>query len=260
MSKLDFRTTPAKGRSVFAKVDIPAGTHLLTEKPYVSMPLPESRAAVVACESCCKPLGTLGMQAAHLCGESCDVEYNLPLADEDEATLAGNFPCKSTCGARYCSTSCRDMHKTAHTLLCRGTSKAAAAAIKRFESHAMETEELFLFAGRFVAHAIASGAKSLSPFAALCRVPFWQLSDEGIEKSHDEQKEVRDECDTSRKLLLAALLAAPSKADASSWLTLDAYGGLLGAIRRNAILVELSVRPRRGSFRTPISQPVGQQC
>ena len=31
---------------------------MLTDKPYVSMPLPESRDAVVACENCCKPLGT----------------------------------------------------------------------------------------------------------------------------------------------------------------------------------------------------------
>ena len=234
---LDFRTTEAHGRSGFAKMDIPAGTHLLTEKPYLSMPLPESRASVVACERCCKPLGTMAMQAAHLAGDGHEVE--LPLAGDDESVLADDVPCKTKCGARYCSRSCQEADAPAHAMLCRGTSKVAAAAIKKFESHAMETEELFLFAARFVVHAIASGTQSLSPFAALCRVPFWDLSDEGMDKTEEEKEEVRNECDTSRRLLLS-VLSATASVRASSWLTLEAYGGLLGAIRRNAILVELS--------------------
>ena len=210
---------------------------MLTDKPYVSMPLPESRDAVVACENCCKPLGTMAMQATHLSGGP---EVELPLADEEEATLADDVPCKCDCGARYCCQACSNMAAPAHALLCSGRSKAAADALIKFESHAMETEELFLFAARFVACAIAAGSQGLELFASLCRVPFWELSDEGIEKTREEKREVREECDTSRKLLLAVLAAPPHKVNASAWLTPEAYAGLLGAIRRNAILVELS--------------------
>jgi len=266
MSLLEFRTTSSRGRAVFAAQNIPAGTHLLVEEPLVSMPLPESKAAVIACERCCKPIGTITLQAQHLV--STDVSA-LPLYDEDDY-LCGDVQCRNCCGARFCSAECEAALAPAHCYLCKGQGKAMAAKIDRFEAHAMEHEELFLFGARFVASALASGANSLEPFAALCRVPFWELDDEGVAKTNAEKREVKEACDESRKYLLALLAqgaeaseagprgggkstgdkAAGGKAtacgkkkavaDSATWLSLEAWGGLLGAIRRNAILVELS--------------------
>lgn len=73
----------------------------------------------------------------------------------------------------------------------------------------------------------------------LCRIPWWELSDEGVAKSAVEVREARAEAATSRELLLE-VLASSSARDAARWLTLEAWGGLLGAARRNALCVQLA--------------------
>ena len=258
---LEFRETTARGRAVFAACDISAGTHLLVEEPRICMPLPESRAAVVACDGCCKPVGTISLQAQHLAGSK-TAAPELPLYEEDDY-LSANVPCRNkSCSTRFCSAACEERLWPAHRFLCRGRCKAANDAIEKFEAHALETEELFLFGARFVAHALGAGAGSLSPFAALCRAPYWDLSDEGVVKTSAEKREVKEACEEARRLLLKALVAGGNDAGAvaGEFLTLEAWGGILGASRRNSILVELShpmrdLLPTLGSWAA--AQPAG---
>ena len=74
----------------------------------------------------------------------------------------------------------------------------------------------------------------------LCRILWWKISDEGMHKTARDEAQARRDADASRKLLLALLAATGSKPADVAWLTLDAWGGLLGAARRNAICVQLS--------------------
>ena len=138
-SALRFATVAGRGRSVFATTDIWPGTPLISEVPLLSMPLPESRATLLACERCCRPVGTVTAQLQHLTGIKRLPE--LPL-DDDDNVLADNLPCRSGGMARYCSEACATEHAPAQMLICGTGSAKAAAALARFEAHALETFEV----------------------------------------------------------------------------------------------------------------------
>ena len=263
---LDFRLCPRKGRAAFAARDIAAGEELLVDHPLVSMALPETLEVLVACEQCCRPVGTMALQLRHL-----SKRQSLPAASEHlvEDELAGNVPCRYNCAARFCSAKCEEEAAAAHSLLCPVLAKSA---IKRFEEHALRSYELFLFGARIVAsiHARAqqharerrccvarSGAapslckKCLDaarvPYDAFCRAPWWAISDEGGLQASAEGREAKKAAEESLRLLLCATEAAEAAearggggAGVRAWLDLEVWGDLLGAARRNAICVVLS--------------------
>lgn len=233
-SPLEFRVIAAKGRAVFAARDITAGEHLIVERPLLAMALPESRESIVACEKCCRPVGTIALQLCHLTTcEHRSIE-SVPLVDDE---LAGNVPCRHGCAARFCSTDCEDESAPAHALLCSANRNAPAkAALARFEKHAFSTHETFLFGARMVASAHVKGTADLDQF---CCAPWWEISEEGMVKTPREVHEARDVADESRRLLLAALPPA-SSAKVKAWLSLEVWGGMLGAARRNALCVSLT--------------------
>ena len=243
---LRFADGTSRGRAVFAAKEIEAGALLLTEAPLLSMALPESRSAVSACERCSRPLGTVWSQLEHLTGLK--RLPKLPI-DEEEAYIADDVPCRRGCRAvRYCSASCEEQHAQAHLHLCAGRGPAAAAALARFETHAHATHECFLFGARIVADVLAhqsgKAATAEGRYAELCRIPWWDLSDEGEAKSARGRKQAREDASTSLRLLRTLLAADAAEAPSSpaprlEWLTLEAWGGLLGAARRNAICVQL---------------------
>ena len=233
-------TSNARGRAVIAANDIPAHSHLIVERPLLSMGLPESNDQLLSCVRCCRPRGTVTGQIKHLTGLKKLPE--LPL-DEEDNILAGNVPGDG--GVFYCSEACKEQHSQAHAFLC-GHSASAAAALSKFEDHALSTHEYFLFGARLIADVLARRKDSLStstsnpegPYAALCRAPWWEISDEGVPKSAKAQQQVKREAATSLNLLKKLLKITSPKTDLE-WLTLDAWGGLLGASRRNAICVQL---------------------
>ena len=200
------------------------------------MPLPESRTAVMACERCCKAIGTNTRQVSHLVSAhkgGQQYECPLPIDDEDDF-LSDVIPCARKCGVLYCSAECQSADQPVHSILCKCADKSKRPWHTRFEAHAMETNETFLFGARVVATALAHGR---GQFASLCRAPFWEISDEGCAKTPAEIRDAKAEAAESLRLLRNAL--AVSAADIE-WLTLDAWGGLLGAARRNSICTELS--------------------
>ena len=234
---LRFTTFPNRGRAVVAARDIAPGTPLIDEEPLISMPLPESREDVAACERCCRPLGTVDTQFSHLVTDLPPLP-SLPM-DEDDATFADDVRCPhGRCGARFCSADCLKKHAASHGYLCGGRSTAAAKALERFEAHARATHETFMFGAKLVADAMARGGQQA--YDDLCRIQWWEISDEGVSKSANDVKRAREDANCSRKLLLTLLSAAGAKPAQVEWLTLDAWGGLLGAARRNAICVQLA--------------------
>lgn len=182
----------------------------------------------------------------------------MPMDDEDDF-LADDVRSRHGGGARYCSKECEALHAPAHKFLCGGRSKAAATAVARFEKHALATNEVYLFGGRLVALALAGiereRAKAkvnthqtcdrcikngMAPLDALCRAPYWELSDEGQPKTAKGIREAKDATAKSRELLLAACYPddATQRAAVGKWLTLEVWGGILGAARRNSLCVE----------------------
>jgi hypothetical protein len=269
-SPLDFRRCPRKGRAAFAARDIAAGEELLVDHPLVSMALPETLAVLVACEQCCRPVGTMALQLRHL-----SKRRSLPAASEHlvEDELASNVPCRYSCAACFCSAECEE-EAAAHRLLCPALAKSA---IQRFEKHALRTYEVFLFGARIVAsiHARAhqharerrccvarSGANAApslckkcldaarEPYDAFCRAPWWAISDEGALQARADGRVAKQAAEESLRLLLCATEAAEARggvrarggsgAGVRAWLDLEVWGGLLGAARRNAICVALS--------------------
>lgn len=165
---LRYADAPGKGRAVFAACDVSRGSTMLTEAPLLSMALPESRGALLACERCCRAVGTVTAQLRHLTGMQRIPE--LPIDTEDDH-LADSVPCRHGCGVWYCSATCEALHAPAHRYLCRGCSPAAAMALDKFEEHALATYECFLFGARLVADLLARGAEQgqQDQYADLCR-------------------------------------------------------------------------------------------
>ena len=234
---LEYRDATARGRACFASRAIDANTPLLTEAPIASMALPEARRAIRSCEACSRLTGTLTSQLRALAGPATRVP-SLPIAAEDER-LSDDVHCRRRCGVRYCSERCEASHAAAHFHLCAGRCAPAAAALARFEEHALATHEVFLFGARLVAVLQARREQTAGddPCAALCRVPWWEISDgdDGRPRSAQEVRDAKRDAAASRRLLLAVI--GP---DAASWLSLDAWGGLLGAARQNSMCVQLS--------------------
>ena len=247
---LTFRTATPRGRAVFASRELERGERLLLERPLLSMPLPESREGILSCERCCRPLGTLSAQACHLLRRAA-LPVPLPIDEEDDF-LADDVPCAAGCGARFCSASCAALMAPSHRHLCRGG--RAAKAIRAFEAHATSTYETFLFGARIVADVLARAdqeragcscgqaaaeeppcdaccAAARAPYDAFCRAAWWEISDEGVEKTGAERKAAREAAARSRLLLLACL-DHTARASAERWLSLDVWGGMLGASRR----------------------------
>ena len=228
---LFFVSSSPRGRAVYARQDIEVGAQLLSEEPLASMPLPETRAAIGTCARCGRVHGRITAQLKRLLGH--DHLPALPMDDDDDH-LAGSVPCELSCGALYCSMACRSQH-AAHCYLCPAHSKKMSAAILRFESHALKTHEVFLFGARLAAEVLARGGAD--PFAALCRVPWHMISDEGASQSPMAQQDAKRAAAESHRLLLDVFRSVPAKTD---WLTLDWWLGVLGAARRNSLCVELS--------------------
>lgn len=254
---LDFREDTARGRAVFASRAISAGEHLITEAPLLAMQLPEAQDAVRACFHCCRPTGTASAQLAHVLSSMRPIE--LPLDEEDDK-LSEEIPCRHGCGVLFCSSSCEEAASEAHALLCKKRrGRRASDAVCEFESHALSTFEPFLFGARVVCEILARIAKSrhacavcrdaaacsacvlhgVERFAQLCRAPWWDISDEGVAKGARSRREAREAAAESRRLLLAALGTEVANTLAQ-WLTLEEWGGLLGAARRNALCIELA--------------------
>lgn len=237
-----FRDGTSRGRAVFAARDLLPGDRLLVEAPLISMPIPESRTAILACERCCQPTGTISSQLQHLCQKR-----QLPTLPIEDDSLAGDEPCRRHCGARFCGVACEAAAAPSHDFLCGGRSAAADSAMRRFEENALGSHEVFLFGARVVADILARAkaagtacAVAAAAYDPLCRVPWWDISDDGVAKTKSERLCVRREADVSRSLLLDALLVDASAAKAKAvreWLSLEEWGGLLGAARRNSICV-----------------------
>ena len=202
---LEFREGTVHGRAVFATRDIDVSERLLVESPIVSMALPESREALLACERCCRPVGSLGQQIQHLTKRK-----HLPAPMLVDDILAETIPCRRGCHVRFCSTVCANAEEHAHALLCSrapavdGEHFQSGQSLARFEEHAHNSNEVFLFGARIVA-AIHAGAvraaqtcssrcrshpelppctscvaKARMPFDELCYIPFWDISDDGV--------------------------------------------------------------------------------
>ena len=229
---VNFTLTAARGRAVVAARNLQSGERLLVEAPMVSMAIPESRSAIVSCELCCRAVGSLTTQLCHL--TQLETLPSLPVEDD---VLAGDVPCRLGCSARYCCSECEEHAASGHRFLCPARSSSAKQAVEAFEQHALQTYETFLFGARIVADVLADdddGAR----YGLLCRAPWWDISDDGVIKSKSERAHARREAERSRVLLLQVL--GDEGADAISWLTIDYWGGLLGAARRNNICVQLS--------------------
>eukprot|EP00322_Chrysochromulina_rotalis_P019088 CAMPEP_0115853070 /NCGR_PEP_ID=MMETSP0287-20121206/13317_1 /TAXON_ID=412157 /ORGANISM="Chrysochromulina rotalis, Strain UIO044" /LENGTH=385 /DNA_ID=CAMNT_0003307141 /DNA_START=18 /DNA_END=1175 /DNA_ORIENTATION=+ len=221
------------------------------------MALPESREAVLACERCCRPVGTIADQLRHVVKDDEKVPENSFTLD----SLAGKVRCRHGCAALFCSAECEEVAAASHGLLCPARrTTAARVAAARFEEHAMGTYETFLFGARVVTDVhsralhIAQGChvcrshptpcvecygSARAPYDEFCRVPWWTISEEGVVKTKSERQEAYRAANKSRQLLLDALPRDVS-GKIREWLTVDAWGGLLGASRRNALCVTIT--------------------
>lgn len=252
------------GRSLHSIGEHQRGAVVIEEKPLVAMLLPQSNATgVLVCDRCLGPRSSLESQIASM-SSTAKLPW-LPLDDED-CLLGGNVPCSKarSCPARFCSNACEVAARSEyHGALCPGN-PAISAAIRRFNKHALEEYDGFLFGARLVAGvacraAAAQGACSecrgkprcCSTCIASARVPldsyweqpcneimWWDVSVPPAALGSLETLQWRKSLQASaaRSLELLLEILGPRS---TAWLTLPAWGQLLGLVRRNALCVEL---------------------
>ena len=259
-------------RALHAKRAIAKNELLFTESPLVSMQLPHSVEAAVACACCLRPVGTLATQLEHMTtARPPSASWSLPLDDDDDGALAPAMPCKGGCGAVFCSVACMaNASSNGHALLCAapGARTAHALAFEQFRAHAVsEWAGFFFFGAQIVCkvlHALLeqkpsascpSSCKAGEPceacvgrastaFAPFCRGLWWEISDvDEQELTRAEaaraRRELRACAQRSLELLHAVLRARGVDARLLRWLTLEEWGGLLGMARQNSLCVEV---------------------
>ncbi|CEG40946.1 Predicted histone tail methylase containing SET domain [Plasmopara halstedii] len=207
-----------KGKAIFADRAIKAGEPIWTEAPFVAMQHEDNKEFVDCCDNCFVPLIDSKACWARVVSNSITAEGGGALADESTATAAdfeaaitflqkegGKSPeesyfsvfklaesqVKCTCGALYCSNTCKDIaYVQHHALLCPRTEERENA-MGQFLNHTLVTNEIFQLAAKVIAKilllfiATQNMTQARQPVDMFCKLPWWEVitSEDDLEES-----------------------------------------------------------------------------
>lgn len=229
----------AKGKAIYAGKALKAGEPIWTEAPFVAMQHADNRESVDCCDNCFVPLidsketwaRVLQANAEGGDAPSPDDEVGPASADDLEAALTylqqegGKSPeesyfavfrlsekqvqCNASCGALYCSESCRQLAYAAHhALLCPGeASKADETAFGHFLNHTLVTNEIFQLAAKVVAKIVLRYvethdlAQARQPVDMFCKLPWCEVITSEEDVDGEESLTLEEYRDKFRALL-----------------------------------------------------------
>lgn len=209
-------TGDKRGRIVIASHDFPKGSLIFHERPLVAIQSVFNKSQSLVCTNCQRFIGNLKLHANLLTRkvsrfdimESLDEKKGTPLSttsfdvaplqalSAEGSSFTSYSPCDcilcpSGCGELYCSQSCVTEHQQqgGHNLLCTGP-HAADHPIVRFKTHAVTTNEIFLFAAVVASQFVRRCQQGKTPteawsiFASFVQLPWW----EAVQPTSNEEK------------------------------------------------------------------------
>mmetsp|Transcript_19308 Transcript_19308/g.26700 ORF Transcript_19308/g.26700 Transcript_19308/m.26700 type:complete len:797 (-) Transcript_19308:227-2617(-) len=152
---------PKRGKGLFVTKSLSCGDTVFVEAPYASLQAAESKAEVVACGACHRPLGPLGAALclqAGVCSRAQVTQHkapDLPLGSESEVGSWG-ISCRLGCGEMFCSPTCetRAQGPGGHSRLCVGPLDTDTHPLYQFKMYALQTYQEFLMAAQIIASII----------------------------------------------------------------------------------------------------------
>ncbi|ETP39662.1 hypothetical protein F442_12889 [Phytophthora nicotianae P10297] len=215
-----------KGKAMYAARALKAGEPIWTEAPFVAMQHEDNKEFVDCCENCFVPLIDSKACWARVMACRVEVEGEAAPAEEDVATVAdfeaaiaflqkegGKSPeesyfsvfklaekqVKCTCGAIYCSETCKQIAYAQHHALLCPQSEERETDMGQFLNHTIVTNEIFQLAAKVVAKilllfvATKDMAQARQPVDMFCKLPWWEVitSEDDLEEG-ETLEEYRD--------------------------------------------------------------------
>eukprot|EP00946_MAST-07B_sp_MAST-7B-sp1_P001849 g1849.t1 len=187
------RSGKPRGKIVVSSQPIKAGEVVFREKPLAAMQTVENKALVPCCAHCHRFIGDLNLHADILAGVRSRLSSsNLPAEDRclpipkivEVSSYVGCdlVSCPSGCGEVYCSPACRDSDASAgHSFLCTGPHNQDHPLVS-FKIHAVQTNDIFLFAGKVIADVLLRFCRSSGdidqawlPYSRFVQEPWWEV-------------------------------------------------------------------------------------
>ena len=271
-----------RGKIVVATAAVARGETLLRERPLIAMQSVTNKLDVVVCAHCHRFLGDVDYQADVLTRTRSRLDIGnhgvvtsdatTDGADTGSATCrpamraaaaAGVYrpvvpvQCLAGCGELYCSAKCRS-HDAArgHDVLCTGPHEEDHPIVS-FKVHAVQTNDIFLFAAKVVADVVkrheqldCSCATAWLPYSRFVQEPWWDVVNvpEGSDDTAAEfSQKLLDVASESFELLHASLAlwhearGSPECRIAAwaSFFTLDLWGRIIGMFEQNQVGVRV---------------------
>jgi hypothetical protein len=279
------------GRITVATKNFSKGSIVFQERPLVAIQSVFNKSQTLVCSNCHRFVGDLNLQANLLTkvvsrvdimnsGDSQDkvtVEDGNEVADSGKNTMDtlsvpaptlsenesfasfssyASCPCVLCplgCGEIYCSQACvAENKRRGHDLLCTGP-HASDHPIVQFKTHAVSTNEIFLFAAVVAVEYISrykvfkDVEKAWSPFSKFVQLPWWEIvhappdavSQEGF--SNTLKTIASESLKLFHSALSAQLINGKEKDETIDWtscldfLTLDVWGRIVGMFEQNQI-------------------------
>ena len=190
-------TETSHGRITIATSNYKKGAVVFKEKPLVAIQSIFNKSQALVCNACHRFVGDISLQAGLLTQQisRLDIINSTHNDSSKKSTFNSNILgsnsnykscscilCPDGCGEVYCSTECVTEHqRRGHALLCTGPHTNAHPVVA-FKTHAVSTNEIFLFAADVAVDVVErykkmnyNIVKAWQPYSEFVQEPWWEL-------------------------------------------------------------------------------------